>query len=285
MSSATCARSQQRSRGHAEFNLTLFSHPLNPVESSDIAVADGLCFGYGRQLVLEDVSFSIPKGESLCMIGPNGGGKSTLLKLMLGLLEPTRGSLSLFGKPAEEARKQIGYVPQAVRFDPLFPITAIDIVLMGRLDRHRFGFYSRKCRETALQALAEVGLEEFANRPFSDLSGGQRQRVLIARALACEPELLLLDEPTANIDLSVEEQFIETLALLKEKMTILMVTHDLDLISEIGDSVLCVNHRVHRHSLPLSGETIREIYSGVRRVEHDRRARHVHGDHSACEHD
>ncbi|MDF2378084.1 MAG: ABC transporter ATP-binding protein [Verrucomicrobiales bacterium] len=285
MSLATCVPLLRRSGKLAEFHSTLFGDSLNPVESADIVVSEGLCFGYGRQLVLEDVSFSIPEGESLCMIGPNGGGKSTLLKLMLGLLEPNRGSLSLFGKPADEACKQVGYVPQAVRFDPLFPITAIDIVLMGRLDRHRFGFYSKQCREVSLQALTEVGLEEFANRPFSDLSGGQRQRVLIARALACEPELLLLDEPTANIDLSVEEQFIETLASLKEKMTILMVTHDLDLISEIGDSVLCVNHRVHRHSLPLSGETIREIYSGVRRVEHDRRARHVHGDHSACDHD
>lgn len=258
---------------------------MNPVESDDIAISEGLCFGYGRQLVLEDVSFSIPKGESLCMIGPNGGGKSTLLKLMLGLLEPSRGKLSLFDKKPEEARCRIGYVPQAVRFDPLFPITAIDIVLMGRLDRHRFGFFSKECREAAMKALEEVGLADLSKRPFSDLSGGQRQRVLIARALACEPELLLLDEPTANIDLSVEEQFIETLAHLKEKMTILMVTHDLDLISEIGDSVLCVNHRVHRHSLPLSGDTIREIYSGVRRIEHDRRARHHHGDHSACEHD
>ncbi|MEM7602344.1 MAG: ABC transporter ATP-binding protein [Verrucomicrobiota bacterium] len=258
---------------------------MNPVESDDIAISEGLCFGYGSQLVLEDVSFSIPKGESLCVIGPNGGGKSTLLKLMLGLLEPNKGSLSIFGKSAARARQQVGYVPQAVRFDPLFPITAIDIVLMGRLDRHRFGFYSRRCREAAMDALAEVGLEEIAQRPFSDLSGGQRQRVLIARALACEPELLLLDEPTANIDLSVEEQFIETLSQLKDKMTILMVTHDLDLVAEIGDSVLCVNHRVHRHSLPLSGETIREIYSGVRRVEHDRRARHHQGDHSACEHD
>ncbi|MDF1657472.1 MAG: ABC transporter ATP-binding protein [Verrucomicrobiales bacterium] len=258
---------------------------MNPVASDDIAISEGLCFGYGKQLVLEDVNFSITKGESLCMIGPNGGGKSTLLKLMLGLLEPNEGSLSLFGKSVGEARRQVGYVPQAVRFDPLFPITAIDIVLMGRLDRHRFGFYSRQCRAAAMAALAEVGLQDAAQRPFSDLSGGQRQRVLIARALACEPELLLLDEPTANIDLSVEEQFIETLTQLKGKMTILMVTHDLDLISEIGDSVLCVNHRVHRHSLPLSGETIREIYSGVRRVEHDRRARHHQGDHSACAHD
>ncbi|MEM1442272.1 MAG: ATP-binding cassette domain-containing protein, partial [Verrucomicrobiota bacterium] len=168
---------------------------------------------------------------------------------------------------------------------PLFPITALDIVLMGRLDRHRIGFYSRECRAASLEALAEVGMEDLAPQPFSALSGGQRQRVLIARALASEPSFLLLDEPTANIDLSVEEQFIETLTKLREKMSILMVTHDLDLISEIGDSVLCVNHRVHRHHLPLSGETIQGVFSGARRVDHDRQARHVQGDHSACDHD
>ncbi|MEM6916503.1 MAG: ABC transporter ATP-binding protein [Verrucomicrobiota bacterium] len=258
---------------------------MNSEDSHELLVVEGLSFGYGRQPVLEDVSFTISRGESLCMIGPNGGGKSTLLKLMLGLLEPNRGKISLFGRPVSESRIQVGYVPQAMRFDPLFPITAQDIVLMGRLDRHRFGFYSRESRAASLEALAEVGMEDLAQRPFSALSGGQRQRVLIARALACEPSFLLLDEPTANIDLSVEEQFIETLTLLREKMSILMVTHDLDLTSEIGDSVLCVNHRVHRHSLPLSGDTIREIYSGSRRVEHDRQARHREGDHSACDHD
>lgn len=257
---------------------------MNPVESTSsdpalIAEAKGVCFGYTRQMVVEEASFSIVKGESLCMIGPNGGGKSTLLKLMLGLIEPNRGEIRIFDSSPMGARKRIGYVPQAMRFDPMFPVTALDIVLMGRLDRHAIGFFRKSCKEIALAALAEVGLADRAGSAFSSLSGGQRQRVLIARALACEPDLLLLDEPTANIDLSVEKQFIETLARLKSKMTILMVTHDLDLVAEIGDSVLCVNRRVHRHSLPLSGETIREIYSGIRRVEHHRQTRHRQGDH------
>lgn len=235
--------------------------------------------------MLEDVTFTLAAGESVCMIGPNGGGKSTLLKLMLGLLQPAAGDLRILGASPENSRRSIGYVPQAIRFDPLFPVSVIEIVLMGRLDRLRFGRYSRACRESAYAALEEVGLRNLAKRPFSDLSGGQRQRILIARALACEPRLLLLDEPTASIDLSVEAQILETLARLRERLSILMVTHDLDLVSALGDSVLCVNHRLHRHGLPLSGETIREIYSGRQRIEHDRRTRHRQGDHSACEHD
>ena len=126
---------------------------------------------------------------------------------------------------------------------------------------------------------------DYKKRTFSELSGGEKQRVMIARALACEPELLLMDEPTANIDLSAEEQFIEALAGLREKMTLILVTHDLDLVTELSDSVLCVNQHVHRHSLPLSGETIREIYSGRRRMEHHRKTRHHQGDHSDCSHD
>ncbi len=244
-----------------------------------------LSFGYLESLVLEEVDFTIHRGESLCVIGPNGGGKSTLVKLILGLIEPVQGSLKILGQSPRKAQRAMGYVPQAMRFDAQFPISALDIVLMGRLDRLVVGSFSRKCREAARAALDEVGMADLSHRPFSDLSGGERQRVMIARALACDPELLLLDEPTANIDLSVEAQLIETLVKLRHKMTIIMVTHDLDLVSSIGDSVLCVNHRVHRHSLPISGETIKEIYSSRRRIEHDRRSRHIEGDHSACDHD
>ena len=255
------------------------THPAHLVECR------GLSFSYGKSRVLEDVSFVVHRGESLCVIGPNGGGKSTLAKLVLGLLEPTSGSLSVLGRSPAEARTAIGYVPQAMRFDPQFPISALDIVLMGRLNHLRVGHYSKSCRKIALDALDEVNLSGYEKRSFSDLSGGERQRVLIARALACEPEILLLDEPTANIDLSVEAALIETLVSLRHRMTILMITHDLDLVSSIGDSVLCVNHRVHRHSLPLSGETIKEIYSSRRRLEHDRRTRDQQKDHRTCDHD
>ena len=244
-----------------------------------------LSFRYGKVKVIDDVSFDVRDGESIGVIGPNGGGKSTLLKLILGLESPERGVLEVLGEVAGKSRQKIGYVPQAMRFDPLYPISVIEIVLMGRMDRLKLGAYSKECRAVAENALETVHLGGFKNRMFSELSGGERQRVMIARALATEPELLLMDEPTANIDLSAEEQFVEALAGLRKDMPLVLVTHDLELVSELTDSVLCVNQHVHRHSIPLSGETIREIYSSRRRIEHDRKTRHQQGDHSVCNHD
>lgn len=241
-------------------------------------------FGIGP--VLENVSFEIAAGQSTCLIGPNGGGKTTLLRLMLGLIRPNKGTIRIFGSRPSRVRKRVAYVPQHIRFDPLFPVNALDIVLMGRLDHLKFGRYCDDCKSTAQEALAEVGLSDFAQRSFADLSGGQRQRVLIARALACKPELLLLDEPTANIDLSVEARLLETLEKLRAKMSIIMVSHDLDLISHItSDYVLCVHQHVHRHAVAdLTGDVIREIYSSERRVEHEKKTLHKQGDHSHCDH-
>ena len=153
-------------------------------EKRVVVQCDDLCFRYGKPWVLEEVSFEVTEGESLCVIGPNGGGKSTLLKLLLGLLDPGRGALRIFGESCEKARSRIGYVPQSMQFDRMFPISALDIVLMGRLDRLRVGRFSKECRSVAMESLDEVGLADIAHRPFSDLSGGQRQRVMIARALA-----------------------------------------------------------------------------------------------------
>lgn len=241
-------------------------------------------FGIGP--VLEDVSFEIAAGQSTCLIGPNGGGKTTLLRLMLGLVRPNKGSVQIFGSRPSRVRRRMAYVPQHIRFDPLFPVNALDIVLMGRLDHLRFGRYCSDCKASAWEALAEVNMTEAAHRPFADLSGGQRQRVLIARALACKPELLLLDEPTANIDLSVEARLLETLEKLRARMSIIMVSHDLDLISHITDDyVLCVNRHVHRHAVgDLTGDAIREIYSSERRIEHEQKTLHQQGDHSHCNH-
>ena len=197
--------------------------------------------------VVEDASFSIEPGQSGCIVGPNGGGKSTLLKLLLGLLTPDAGKIRLFGAPPAEARRQVGYMPQYHQLDPSFPVTALEVAVMGRLRPGLFPFYSRRDKETAMDALAELGIADLAGRSFADLSGGQRQRVLIARALACRPGLLLLDEPTANIDPGAEEQFYATLAQLRQRMTVLTVSHDLGFVNRETDVIICVNRKVSVH--------------------------------------
>ena len=233
---------------------------------------DDVSFAYDRAAVLEDVNVSIRRGESICVVGPNGGGKTTLLRLILGLLEPAAGRVRVFGQEPRRVRKRIGYMPQHAYYDPQFPVTATDVVLMGRLGRGgALGWYGRADRHAAAEALAEVGMEDDAGRPFAALSGGQRQRVLIARALCCRPELLLLDEPTANVDTAVEAQLVDLLQQLNRRMTIVMVSHDLGFVSHIVQRVVCVNRRVVVHpTVELTGETIRDIYDvDVRMVRHD----------------
>jgi zinc transport system ATP-binding protein len=236
---------------------------------------ENVSFSYGSVSVLEKVTFSIDERELVCIVGPNGGGKTTLVKLILGLLEPSVGAIRVFGQSANAARKRIGYMPQHLLYDPLFPVTVRDIVLMGRLKsggiRGLFGWPNDEDRDAALEALQRVGMEDFARRPFSSLSGGQRQRALIARALASRPDLLLLDEPTSNVDTLVEAKLLDLLQELNDRMTILMVTHDLGFVSEMVEKVVCVNRRVAVHATKdISGEMIHDIYGGhVRMVHHD----------------
>ncbi|MDX2111851.1 MAG: ATP-binding cassette domain-containing protein [Verrucomicrobiota bacterium] len=228
-------------------------------------------FAYGDQLILENVSLAIGARESVCLVGPNGGGKTTLLKLILGLLAPKTGTIEVLGQTPTQARRRVGYMPQTLPFDPLFPISALDVVLMGRLDHVRWGFYSRADRVKALAYLDEVGLADQASHRFATMSGGQRQRVLIARALAAEPELLLLDEPTAMIDAAAEDQLLEKLRLLHERMTLVLVSHDLGFVSQLVQTVICVNRTVAIHpTSKLGGEVIREIYgTDLLMVRHD----------------
>jgi len=237
-------------------------------------------FSYGREPVLEDVDLSIEDRSAVCIVGPNGGGKTTLVKLILGLLTPQKGEVRVFGQSPRYARLRIGYMPQHVQHDPQFPVTVKDIVLMGRLGRSTFGWAGRDDRRAAIEALEEVGMEEFTGRPFAALSGGQRQRVLIARALCCRPDLLLLDEPTSNVDSLVEAKLLDLLRTLNQKMTILMVTHDLGFVSGLVESVICVNRRVVVHpTSQITGAMIHDIYGGeVRMVRHDElsHAGHTH---------
>ena len=254
--------------------------------SETVVKFEGVSKSFGATQVLKDVSFTIDERTSTAIIGPNGGGKTTLLRLMLGLIEPDQGDIRIFGKSPRDASERVGYVPQAIRFDPLFPISVREIVLMGRLDRLPFGFFKAKCKDAAVAALAKVGLDDSIDRPFADLSGGQRQRVLIARALACDPDLLLLDEPTANIDLTIEAQLLETLEELKKQLTIVMVSHDLGLVDRITKTALCVRKTVHRHGVDeLDGELVAEIFSGEKRKLHEQKTLHGQGDHTHCKHD
>ncbi len=210
------------------------------------------------------------EGEYVTVIGPNGGGKSTLAKLLLGLLAPTRGSVSLYGGDPIKMRRRVGYVPQYQRFDPLFPITTIDVVAMGLLNS--VSVWRRALRrEKALDALGKVGLADRAFDLFSDLSYGQRQLVYIARALVFDPDMLILDEPTASLDRSREERLGSILDSFRPSVTIILITHDLVFALANTDRVLCVNGTVDTHPTQLlTPELLTSLYGGRKRlVRHD----------------
>lgn len=202
---------------------------------------ENVSFAYASGNVLEDVSLQIEKGALVGLFGPNGGGKTTLLNLLMGFLTPSHGTIKIYGKSPKLARPFIGWVPQTFHFDRQFPISVEEVVLGGRL-RHLSwrGRYSAQDKEAVLKALQQVKMEKALKLPFSSLSGGQAQRVLIARALASDPSLLFLDEPTASVDYKAQVEIYETLQQLKGEMTILMVTHDLDSSIRQMDRLVCI---------------------------------------------
>jgi zinc transport system ATP-binding protein len=242
--------------------------PVDPVVEIDRV---NFRFGGGPR-VLEDVSLTIERGDFASVIGPNGGGKTTLVKLIVGLLRPTSGSLRVLGTTPEKARTRIGYMPQHAMMDPQFPVRVRDVVMMGRLAaRPALLGYSRADRRAAAEALAGVGLEDLGGRPFSALSGGQRQRVLLARALVTGPELLLLDEPASGLDQKVEQDFFDLLRELNRRLTIVLVSHDLGFVASFVRTVICVHRQVDVHpTAELDGSAIAAIYGDeVRMVRHD----------------
>jgi zinc transport system ATP-binding protein len=224
--------------------------------------------------VLENINFTLETGDFACIVGPNGGGKTTLLKLILGLIKPVSGEITVLGKPAGSNLEQIGYVPQFSRFDTGFPVKVRDVVLMGCLRRSFFwGSYSAEQIEKAHEALVSVGLQGKEECCFAGLSGGQKQRALIARALVSQPRLILLDEPTASVDVAGTEQFYCMFEELNKKYTILMVSHDVGFISGRVKSVLCVRKTLQIHPVSeLTGEALQQIYGvDVNVIRHDHR--------------
>ncbi len=221
-----------------------------------------LDFAYNGEAVLENVNLAAQPQDYIAIIGPNGGGKTTLLKLILGLLKPDRGTVRVDGQSPGEASACIGYVPQDVHMNRSFPITAGEVVLMGK--RHPGKRRSRPSaadRRDALVALERLGMAAHADKKIGLLSGGQRQRVFIARALVSQPKILLLDEPTANIDTKGQADFYRLLRELNQDMTILVVSHDLLVISRYVKTVACVNKGLHYHDqAEITGVMLESMY-------------------------
>lgn len=220
-------------------------------------------FSYESLPVLEDVTLDVCAGDFLGVVGPNGGGKTTLIRLMLGLLKPAEGTVNLFGGEPAQGRKYAGYVPQFSLTDHSFPITVAEVVAMGAMTgRTFFPKLSGAVTEAAREAMAAVDIEPLAGKPWGALSGGQRQRTLIARALAGNPRIMLLDEPTASVDATVEQGFFDLLKRLNTFMTVVLVSHDIGFISSYVNRIACVNRRVVVHDMAdvQSGQIIRDAY-------------------------
>ena len=230
-------------------------------ENSVIKICD-LHFSYGNPVILEDIQLDIKANEFVGMVGPNGSGKTTLLKIILGLLDPDKGSVEVLGKQPHQAVKEIGYMPQFTAFSRDFPINVEETVLMGRLgNTSSIGFFSKKDKQLAGESMEAVEILDLKKRSIGSLSGGQLKRVLIARALACNPKIMILDAPTANIDMKAEKDIFNQIKKLKEKITIIVVTHDIGFISQYITKVACINRTLVCHpTSELTGETIENLY-------------------------
>ncbi len=219
---------------------------------------DGLSYAYEQTVVLENINLRVEAGAFLAIIGPNGGGKTTLLRLMLGLLRPQQGQVRIFGQAPQQVQKRMGYVPQHGNMAPGFPVSVADVVRMGLPLRAG----NRRAQQAAIAAaLQQASLQEQAAARLDDLSGGQRQRVLLARALVSAPEILLLDEPLANIDPYGRQCIVETLMALHPRPTIVMVSHDLGLTAHAVDSMAAVNrYLIHQQGRAITPDMIRLMY-------------------------
>ena len=214
---------------------------------------EGVSFGYGAEEVLVDLSFQVAEGTFTALIGPNGAGKTTMLRLLIGLHRPRQGRIRVLGQPPGSSDHRIGYVPRSTGVPEGFPLTLEEVVLMGRYSRMGFGRRpGRRDRAVVLEALERVKLAELATRTFSALSGGQQQRALIARALVAEPRLLLLDEPTANLDPAAQARFYDMCCNLQrtEGLTLIAASHDVEVVARHADTVLLIDRTLRAMGPP-----------------------------------
>jgi zinc transport system ATP-binding protein len=236
-------------------------------ENAVVCVRD-VCFSYGNDPVLEGISFCVPDQTLIGVIGPNGGGKSTLMKLILGLLKPQKGEVEVFGRPAVKLnglRSLIGYVPQRFDLDWRFPATVWDIVISGCYTKvSPFQRISGERKARARHLMAMTGVDKFMDRPIGQLSGGQQQRVFIARALVSDPRLLVLDEPTSGVDTAGQIQFFELIQKLRNelKLTMIMVSHQIGQLIHYSDYLACLNRTLHWHesSKGMDIKLIEQVY-------------------------
>jgi len=233
------------------------------VELSNITVK------YGEKIALSKIDLEILEGEFIGIIGPNGSGKTTLLKLILGLLKPSSGKINIFGKQGRlkgRIRNRIGYIPQNQEIDSYFPIKVRDVVMMGRYVK--LGFFrnpDKEDKKIVLESLEKVGMKEYVNTPFGQLSAGQQQRVSVARVLAQQPEMFLLDEPTANIDIGTQEVIINLIneIHLTQQITTFYVAHEINLLTRYLDRIICLNQSIYKIGHPkevLNEQVLSELY-------------------------
>lgn len=221
-----------------------------------------LYVGYFNEIILENVNLEVAANDFIGLIGPNGGGKSTLIKVILGLLQPQKGEVRILGKDPQHGRQWIGYVPQFAETDRDFPVSVWDTVRMGLLGGWQFfSRLSSSESDRIASSLKQVGMLDLFKKNMGELSGGQRQRVFIARALISEPKILLLDEPTASIDPNATKDIYELFSELNQSMAILLVSHDIMAISSFTKTIACLNRRlVYHNSKELTSETLEQVY-------------------------
>ena len=230
---------------------------------SNVIVISDLSVNYGSNCVLSDISIKIKKGDFLGVIGPNGGGKTTFLRAILGLVKPSSGSIILDAGSPPARQPKIGYVAQYTNFDRTFPITVFDVVLMGLMDKSRLFFhrYTEEDKEETVRIMQQLDIAGLKERQIGQLSGGQMQKTLIARTLLQKPDILLLDEPTANMDAVSRTRIYDVLKDLNKEITIVVVTHDMSFVSSHVESIACLNKKLYYHGEPTLDETlVREVY-------------------------